>query len=291
MDETTRKLFSDRMRRRGQLWWGYDVPRDSWRAIAAGLHRVRIWHIYRDRRDPIEAWRCCANWPHSLIHKWNSREFAARHGCRIPAIYWRGRFPHRAPFDSFPPDLVVRPVNGKSREGAYVVSDGRELLRDIPITIPELRRRLRRERWVQLGAPVLVEEILRRNDGAHRLPLELKCHTFGDVVACIEVVQRGDGALKQRYYTTDWVPFDDRMDIEVDVMDPIPAPPALDELLRLATSMGAEIGTYIRIDFFLAERGWVFNEFSSTPSYGLKWTPFCEAYLGRFWEERFPEMS
>jgi hypothetical protein len=53
--------------------------------------------------------------------------------------------------------------------------------------------------------------------------------------------------------------------------------------------MGAELGTYMRIDFFATDGGCVFNEFSSAPGRGEGYTPYCNGVFGALWAERFPD--
>ena len=59
-------------------------------------------------------------------------------------------------------------------------------------------------------------------------------------------------------------------------------------MLELARRMGATLATYMRIDFFVTDRGCVFNEFSSVPARGRYYTPYSDRVFGALWAERIP---
>jgi hypothetical protein len=285
--------FSRRIARRLALWWGRPSPRWSdWRGQRDRLHRLRERYTFRHRDDPEAAWRCCAFWQRTVINKWNGRELAAKYGCPSAALYWHGRALAKLPLESLPSHFVIRPVWGTSRRGVYVVADGRELLRDESAATPQLRERLRRSRRAAGTDPWLVEEFVRSEDGCHRLPTEYKCHTFGDTVAAIQVIER-TGILpsqaRHRYYTPAWEPFADRMDTALAVAEPIAPPRCLDEMLHHAVTLGTALGTYMRIDFFATDAGCVLNEFSSTPGSGTHYTQYCDDFFGAFWAEKLPD--
>jgi hypothetical protein len=119
---------------------------------------------------------------------------------------------------------------------------------------------------------------------------------FAGHVALIDLtrreVTRVDGAhairSRRRCYTPDWGPLDDPMNTLVP-LDVVREPPeALGEILELSATLGAAIGTYMRIDFFLGREGWVFNEFSSAQSRGQSHTPFCDELFGHWWADVCP---
>jgi hypothetical protein len=271
-----------------QLWW--DPPRPGRRGVRDAVHRLRERRSYHDREDPDEAWRCCDRWQRNLIKKWNSREFAARHGCRVPDLYWYGSDPAAGPIESMPEQFVIRPIRGAFRKGVHVISGDRELLTDRPASPDQLRERLPRARLLRPPVRHLFEEFARPEGGGRGLPVGYKCHTFGGQVGAVYRVElEGDGEWRLRYYTPDWQPFDDPMNTflpEAEVRGP---PGCLDEMLGQAERLGAELGTYMRIDFFATDRGAMFNEFSSVPLGGLHNTPYCDELFGGLWAATVPD--
>jgi hypothetical protein len=271
--------FSQRIVRRQRLWWG----RPGWRDA---LHRLRERSARHSRHDPDEAWRCCQFWPRVVCNKRNGREFAAKHGLAVPQLYWSGKDPAQAPLGSLPSHFVVRPIYGGARRGVLVVATGLDLLRQQPFSRTSLP---------QLGGkwqttPFLIEEFVRSEDGRYELPLECKCHVFSDTVAAVQVVERtGVKSGAQRYYTAEWEPFPDPMDLRLPQADVREPPRCFEQMLALAKKFGAEFGTYMRLDFFATDQGCVYNEFGSVPNLGLDFTPYCDEVFGAVWAERIPD--
>lgn len=281
-------LFSERLERRHRTWWGRGRPPLSFDTYRDALHRNGERHRFRSRGDSPDTWRCCDQWPRALLNKWNSREFAASHGCRLPALYWHGLRLSGLPLESLPARFVIRPIWGTGRRGIFVMADGCDLLRGDRPTPARLRQRVR---WAppalfSWADRILIEEFVGNRDPP-RLPVEYKCHTFGDRVAAVEMLERtGAHTATHRYYSPTWEPYDDAMCAALPAMPLRPAPAGLHEMVTAAGALGASLGTYMRVDFFASDEGCVFNEFSSTP-FGAP-TPFCDALFGRLWEEACP---
>ncbi|HVY62734.1 MAG TPA: hypothetical protein VHF22_13835 [Planctomycetota bacterium] len=278
--------FTARLAARRARWWGIPFRWGSLAAYADALHRRREVRARRRAEDPDDRWRCCEAWPRALVQKWNGREFARRFGARLPELLWSG--PRgEVPLEALPPRFALRPLTGRFRKGAHVVVDGRELLRGGAASPDELRRRLRAE---GPRTPVLVEAFVPRGPDDPRLPLELKCHTFGPRLGVFELIERrGATAGAARFYTLAWEPIEDPVSLGIEPAPPRPPPAGLEAARDLAERLGAAIGTFMRIDFFATPAGPVFNEFSSTPirnEHGF--TPYGEELLGRLWEEHCP---
>jgi hypothetical protein len=284
-------VFEDRIRKRWQLWWG--PPR--WRHPAELVDRVHRWkeiHTLRDSRDADATWRCCSMWQRSLNNKWNSREFAKRFGCRVPDLYWSGRRVSRIPLAELPESFVIRPTFKSSRKGVYLITDGVDLMTGTPWTRAQLRAELLRTLGRTSNPPLLVEEFVRSEDGGYRLPLEFRCHVFGETVGAVEVVIRGRRGVPSRYgfFTPEWQPLDrgytDPMPIEW-----IEPPKCLDEMLGWAQRLGRAYGTYVRVDCYSSDKGCVFGEFSSTPARGETFSPFTNEYFERLWSKHLGDLT
>jgi hypothetical protein len=283
--------FTARIRRRRRLWWRRPRAAGDWRFVGEAPHRLRERYAVRRQDDPESAWRCCALWQRTLIDKWNAREFAARHGCKVPALYWRARLPSRRLFAALPSHFVIRPTWGAHRKGVHVVADGRELLSGAPFSAAAVRRYILRSGPLTRTMPVLAEEFV-RSDARWVLPLEVKFHTFGDAVAAIEVTERANvRTALRRYYTPDWQPIADQINRSIPQGPPRDPPACLDEMSGLARRIGTALGTYMRIDFFVTAAGPVFNEFASTPANGEHFTPFADEMLGGWWARVIPDAT
>jgi hypothetical protein len=295
-------LFSERLEVRARLWWGtpnlsrnrgssrYRLER-FYRYLARPhlLHRLREDFTLRSKDDPDDRWHCCSLWQRTLGNKWNAREFAQRHGCRVPALYWYGRRVGRVPLPSLPEHYVIRPAFADSRAGVYVFAESQELLRQIRYTRSDLMNELKRTHGSIARRPVLVEEFVRTESGEYRLPTEYKCHTFGETIGAVEVVQRTSNAgAAHAFYSPAWVRIQDRMNLHYPPADDVDPPRCLAELLGCARRLGAAYGTYVRVDQYATDRGCVFGEFSNRPYGGRGYTPYAERYFEELWRQAFP---
>ena len=285
------QTFTERLAMRRRLWWDPPWPGRG-RTLGDAAHRLRERRAFHSRDQPDQDWRCCEYWPRTLLNKWNAREFAAKQGCPLPALYWSGSDYSEAPVESLPSEFVIRPMFGTYRKGVAVVVGGRELLSGGSVSGDGPRGWLPRSGRLRRRVPILIEEFVRAAE-RDALPMECKCHTFGPHVAAVEMVERRSAhTAKTRWYTPAWEPIPDRMQTFLPLDDEVRDPPhCVERVLSLAAKIGGEVGTYMRIDFFVAEGGCVFNEFSSLPLRGGHNTPYGDAMLGAVWAERCPDAT
>ncbi len=284
-------LFSERIRTRQRLWWAQPNKwrnRESYRGL---FHRFRDTHCLRSKSDAEQQWHCCRFWQRCLNNKWNAREFVQRYGCRVPELYWHGRRPGALPIRALPAHFVIRPSWGAAGAGVYVMAHGRELLRERAYSEETLRTALRRDQgWVS-RFPILVEEFVRSETGAHVLPIEYKCYVFGATIGAVQVVQRNGCEARHRFYTPSWDVFEDEMSTHNPPAEPLDPPRCLEDMLACAKRLGEAYGTFVRADFYATPAGCVFGEFSSTPMNGREFTPFADRYFGELWDATFSDRT
>lgn len=280
-------LFTERIKRRRALWWGARQSRPFRDHCRHVFHRVKERYTFRDKNDPQFKWHCCEFWQRSLDYKWNAREFAKKHGCRVPDLYWFGRRVSGLPFDSLPEYYVIKPNLGFNRRGVYVMASGRDLLSETSHTKAELAELLRRSAG-PLGRPTLVEEFI-TNHSDYQLPTEYKCHVFGETIAAILVTHRSanNQDTRRQLYTPEWELFEDPMNTSFSPSGNIDPPSCLNEMLTMGKKLGRAYGTYVRIDFYSSKLGCVFGEFTPFPS--RKISPWLDGFLGSLWQESFPD--
>jgi hypothetical protein len=242
--------------------------------------------------DPDDRWRCCALWQRSLSNKWNGREFARKHGCRVPTLYWYGRRVARLPFDALPSRYVIKSAFGKSGERVHVMRGDTDALHRVSYTAAELRTHLVESYGRVSLVPLLVEEFV-GGEGAPGLATDYKCHMFGDVVGAIDVVHKSSAkVLTCTFYTAAWSVFDYPFTTPAYPAGEYELPPScLDEMLRHARTLGVAYGTYVRVDFYATDRGCVFGEFSTTPNNGNGFTEEADRYLEALWQKHFPDKT
>ena len=276
--------FSDRLRRRNQLWWdaGRKVPNMS---VHRFLDSVRL----RSRYTPLERWSCCDHWQRCLLNKWNSREFAALHGVQIPELYWSGRDAATMPLDDLPEHFAIRPAWGTGTRGTHVVSGTTDIVTGVTYKDRKsLRDVVLKERGRFGVFPLLAEEFMTTPEGKYESGVEYKIHMFGEHAGPIMTFQRRDGTKYLRHYTPEWEVIDDfRTSSPLDA--PLPKPNSFDQMILIAKRLGGAFGNFVRVDFYLTSKGIYFGEFSSVPAGYRDFTPFADEYLGRLWEEHIPD--
>jgi hypothetical protein len=252
------------------------------------VHRLREVLAFRHRDDSEARWHCCPHWQRTLGKKWNSREFAQRHGCRVPALYWSGRRLTSLPWEALPRQYVIRNTFSGGRRGTYALVDGRDLLHDVQYTPESLKlelRRTRRRRWMW---PILVEEFIPRESSTCALPIEYKFYMFGETVGAIEVVSRHDGPITQVFYAENWTHMPERMMTKYAEGEEVDPPACLPELLACARRLSTAYGAPVRVDLYASDAGCVFSEFSNRPHGGHAFTPYAQRYFGDLWAQAFP---
>ena len=280
-------MFSQRLIERKDTWWSKPVL-SSPRSCLDYLHRYRELLTLRSCHDPEDRWRCCSLWHRSLSNKLNSREFAQRHGCRVPDLLWCGSRIDRLPLDELPRRFVIKPAFGHSHERVFVMVNGTNLLDGAEYTDAQLRRELRRVFGAFDPMRVFVEAFVEKDASTDILPIEYKFHAFGSRVAAIQALRReATKPLKGRAYTTDWEPVPDQFNIQVAPDELIGRPDCLDEMLEYASRLGVAFGTYVRIDLYESAAGAVFGEFSSVPGNGRGFTPYVDAYFEACWQQTY----
>ena len=303
--------YSDRIARRLEVWWQKSRNYQHPKTYTDFLHQLRERNMFRSRFDSDENWHCCAHWPRSLINKWNSREFALKHRCRVPELYWHVRDLRHVRFESMPERYVIRQTFGSGRERVYVFCGGREVTKGREVGDDEMRTNLGGSFRSLVRGRILVEEFVGRKSATCEMPLECKLFMCGDHVGAIEVFRRshrrlaprsyleGLGLTEHRCYSAAWEPFEDPF-FDADFLrksygnapstDPYSRPDFLPELVAAGRRLGLACGTPIRVDFFVGDKGVLFNEFATTPAIGAL-TPFADEYLGRLWQETFPDKT
>ncbi|HEY2386770.1 MAG TPA: ATP-grasp fold amidoligase family protein [Candidatus Binatia bacterium] len=248
--------------------------------------------LSRRHTDPDDRWHCCEFWQRSLANKWNAREFARKHGCRVPEMYWCGRRVGRIPFDDLPSTYVLKSAFGKSGDRVYVMRDGTDVLHQRTFTATGLRAHLRGSFAQVPLVPILIEEFMGEESSA-ALATDYKVHVFGDVVGAIEVVHKLSAKSEtSTFYTPTWGAFDYPFTAPAYPAGSYePPPPCLDEMLRHARALGVAYGTFVRADFYATRRGCVFGEFSTTPNSGNDFSDEANRYLGALWQRHFPDAT
>lgn len=272
------RLFSNCVKDVIDTWWGDEHNADCKDGLS-----ICIDTVYRSR-DNDDKWHCCPYWHRKLTNKLTAREFAIRYGVPVPALYWYGKDVDEIHFDELPSRYVIKTSFGTSSKHVIPIVDGKNAFTEKSCS-PEWLRDFFGE-IMRRSAPfgyLMIEEIL-LSESSDAVPNDLKCHVFDGKVHFFEMIDRLQRKLT--WYTREWKqPIHDMDTAQYYRPGKIVERPAdLDQLIRYAETLGQAYGHhYVRIDFYATNRGWVFGEFTATPSGGHGLTFYGNRVLGRLW--------
>lgn len=222
--------------------------------------------------------------------KWRVRKYVEeRVGNDIlPEVYHVTEDPETIPFEELPDEYVIKP-NHLSGGANYIV-DGSSTLdtESIVETCNEWLKKtygqLKEEYWYwKIPPKIIVEEYIKSEN--YVAPIDYKFMVFhGDVKVIHVTYNRFDeGKTKRNFYDTDW----DSIDVELyfEQGDGIPRPPDLDEMIKIAETLGNEF-EHIRVDLYNPSEGDIyFGEMTVAESSGGN--PFApqeyDFKLGSYW--------
>ena len=279
VSEDQHSPFRERLDRRAELWWATRTP---------GMHGPRRCHELRLAHDTESQWKCCRYWQRKLSNKWNAREFATRHGVRVPRLYWSGNDVDAIPFDKLPDAYVIRLTSGHSGKQVVVMRRGVNLLDGIAYTQAQLRERFAALLQAAFSRTLmLVEEYVPPQASVDEsgLPPNYRFHMFGDVVAWVSV---SCARANYGHFADDWEPFPIRVMKSVLHPYPWPRPIGLERMLDVARRLGRAFETYVRVDLYDSDGDPIFAEFAPIPSRGRSYTAEADARLERLWTEHYP---
>jgi hypothetical protein len=242
-------------------------------------------------RDPLEVWQTPRHWQRRLNNKYNAREFARLHGCRVPELYWRGGDVTELNWASLPAHYVIRPTFPVSAgSDVYVMSDGVNLLDGKMYARENLRSALIAARKANPAVEFLFEQFLRSETGQRGIQKDYKLYVFADEVACIQVIRRtGPGLGQARYYDVEWsqMPQVGGAYPQGPAEDP---PACLDDMIAQARVLGQSYGIFVRIGFYATDEGAVFGEFTPTPGRDWGFTEYGDRLMVEYWDRFCPGM-
>jgi TupA-like ATPgrasp len=206
----------------------------------------------------------------------------------LPKLYHCTRHPADIPFSSLPRRFVVKPTHGCG--WVRLVEDKSTLNEDALIAecndwMNQRYYDLTREwQYKNVTPRIIVEEFI--DDGSGGAPVDYKLMVFHGTVRIIHVHKDRFSAHKVTYYDRSW------RKLEVlglgegvhDVIDDIPRPERLDEMIAAAEALGEGID-FVRADFYATKDRICFGELTNTPGNGvIRYHPAeFDLYIGQFW--------
>jgi hypothetical protein len=181
---------------------------------------------------------------------------------------------------------VIRQAWSSGGRQVYLVTNGQELLRDMPASDQEIIEQLRSVTSALWPFPVLVEEFLRAANGQYRMLVDYKFHCFNGQVGAIAAQagrRIGQGAAGFKYYDEHWRVLPESLRTNDHEHLHFDKPASFNEMLECARVLSRSYEGYVRIDLYDTDRGCVFGELASFPSSGKHFSSYADSLLGEYW--------
>ena len=230
-------------------------------------------------------WQCCPYWQRKLTNKLNGREFAIKYGVPVPELYWYGKNVDDIPFARLPSSYVIKTSFGTSSKEVLVMINGVNMLNNISLTTNEIREFFR-ETLLRVSpyGYLIVEELLVSSTNNSIIPKDYKCHVFDGIVKIIHVIDRS--LDEEMSYTPEWNVMNDMAGKKFRESKYENRPAECTNLIRFAETLGKAYGhEYVRIDFYLTDKGCVFGEFTATPSGGGDLSTNASRIYSNLWKQ------
>ncbi len=265
-------LFSKRIKRRHSTFWN-----------SSDAEIVR--NTVMNAGDPLDKWKNVENWQRKLSNKDNAREFAKKHGCRVPELYWRSRDGVEINFKDFPPEFVLKPTIGHSSRLVFLMNDKLNLMNNRSYSKTELTKIIAETLEQNPHVEFIAEEFVKSEQGNFKIPVDYKFHTFNGAIAAINVINRF--ANKEGFMRA----YDENWNLIIELGTDFPKGPyqdppgCLQEMIAQAKELSKAYEIYVRIDFYATDKGAVFGEFTPTPSAGKYFTAAADRMLVKYWDK------
>lgn len=267
-----KKEFAERIASRAKIFWE-----------AADVQAIR--NTLFDAADPMAKWKNTVNWQRRLSNKYNAREFAKKHGCRVARLYWKGSSLNEINFKHLPKQYVIRPTRGHTCTNVYLMNNGINLLDGRYYEHQELKSLLTYALQNGDTNEFLIEEFLTTEQGECKIPDDYKLFCFNGHVAGIAVINRtGRENGRVGFYNEYWQPI---QKLNINTYQETASqqqPDCFDEIVHHAKLLSKSYELFVRVDFYATGKGAVFGEFTPTPSVGKGFTTFAEDLFITYWD-------
>ena len=235
--------------------------------------------------DSIEKWKDVTNWQRKLSNKFNSREFAKLHNCRVAELYWKGKDVNTLDFTKLPNQYVIRPTIGHSCGLVFLMNDGINLMDKRAYSEQQIKEELAQALSKNSNLEFLVEEFVRTEEGEYTIPDDFKLYIFNGKLASIQVIKRiGPGKGFSCFYDENWNLMQ-RVNTNFPQGVYQNPPKCLAEMITQAKKLSESYEIFARIDFYATDKGAVFGEFTPTPAMGDYFTPYGDKLFIDYWNK------
>lgn len=143
-----------------------------------------------DASDLLSKRKNIENWQRKLDNKYNAKEFARLNGYNVPETFWRGRDITQLNFDKLPEQYVIKPTTGHSGKLVFLFDHSINFLDKQTYSPEALLEALKTALEKNSNIEFLIEEFVKNEQGAYKIPIDYKFYMFDGTVAAIQVIER-----------------------------------------------------------------------------------------------------
>ena len=222
----------------------------------------------------------------ALTNKSAMRAYAQQMNLPLPERYAEANDVDGLDIPALPQRVVIKPDNLSSNKGVLLFDGETEVFSGDTVPLSErgayVKRRMDPLISAKPATRLIAEEFLKDIAPRKVIPRDFKTFVAGGRTHVIKVVDRNGkaGTTMERYYRRTWKPYRD-LQYSNGLARPIPKPERYEDLIELSDRIARDIQCFMRLDFYITQRGVVFGEFTSYPNAGNKHTArgsrvFCE---------------
>lgn len=223
----------------------------------------------------------------SLVNKTAMYPYVTGKGLDLPRRYADVASLEEIDFAALPARLVTKPSNASVGAGVMLFADEIELFSGDRVPIASRaayageKLALVLDKCTNGETRIIVEELVQDFDPAYTIPRDFKVYVAGGKARLIQLINR-NGAKQDwsgSFYSRDWEFIDRQLQTGYRMGLPMKRPERLEDLLAAADLIAADLQCFYRLDFYMADRGPVFGEFTSYPFGGRGFTPLGERLM------------
>ena len=183
-------------------------------------------------------------------------------------------------FSKLPNNYVVKPVDGASSKGVFVMKNNINQLDKKEYSVNEIKSLLK-------DKTCLIEEYI--NDNNKDVPVDYKVFVIRDSIASISVFHNRKFDKNNRikydrtFYDENWNMLKELIHVDgVNSYNNMEKPKEVEEIKYISKKIGKIIDTAMRIDFYVDKDGVKLGELTPHPNAGNGFTNFGKKYLNNF---------
>src|SRR5690606_19263465 len=115
-----------------------------------------------------------------LENKYNAKQFALKHSCKVAKLYWHGDEKEFSQFDlkSLPDKYTIKPIFGDSTKDVFLIDNGYNFFNSKFYNVKELEEKILELYKSRPGTELIIEEFLPNEKGEFVVPNDYRFYTF-----------------------------------------------------------------------------------------------------------------